>query len=160
MSHKEENKRAKALAASKPKLTVKQIVGILNKEFERFKPLPEETKLRNVYNWIKDIGNVPENWIDKHKARYKKLPIIPERIGILFENYSYGMRVTKRLKLKKAPCSLQYWRQVLLTNERRKFSELLQWLGHDNTDYEEMIKRHQPGISVEHIQLIPKRKLT
>jgi hypothetical protein len=145
MSHKDEKKRTKTLAVGKPKLTAKQIVGILDKEFEKFKTLTEKTKLRNVYNWTKDIANVPQNWIDQHQARYRKPPKIPERIGVLIENYSSGMRVSKKLKLKKAPPSMQYWQQELLPNERKKFLELVQWLGHDSEDYEEMIKRSIPG---------------
>ncbi len=159
MTYSAEMKRARALATSQHKYEAKQIVQILDLEFEKFKTLTKKTKLRNVYRWIKGVANVPGNWIDKHQARYRKLPKLPERIGILFENYSYGMRVTKRLKLKKAPPSMQYWRQVLLPTEREKFLELLQWLGHDREGFEVMIKHYHPGTSTESIRLIPKRKI-
>ena len=135
--------RARELAS---KYKAKQIVRILEIEFKReFEGMSDSSKLRDVYRWIKDENTGPTNWIDKHRARYGKLPKIPKRIGVLIEDYSPRIRVSKKLKLKNAPPSMQYWQQELLPSERKEFLELLVWLGLDSEDYEKMIKRYTPG---------------
>jgi len=149
--------RARELAS---KYKAKRIVRILETEFKReFEGMSDSSKLRDVYRWMKDENTGPKNWIDKHQARYGKLPIIPKRIGVLFEDYSPRMRVLKKLRLKKAPPSMQYWKQVLLPSERKKFLELLQWLGQDAEDYEETIRRYTPGTSSGPIHINRKRKM-
>jgi hypothetical protein len=97
------------------------------------------------------------NWIDDHRLKHNELPLIPDFMAPMVEDYLPGARVSKGMKLKKAPPSAQFWCQELLPSQRDKVLQLVEWLGQNREDYQEMIKRHIPG-SPSPIRIVPKRK--
>ena len=99
----------------------------------------------------------PVNWIDDHRLKHNELPPIPDFMAPLVVDYLPGARVSKEMKLKKAPPSAQFWCQELLPSQRDKVLQLVEWLGQNREDYQEMIKRHIPG-SPSSIRIVPKRK--
>ncbi len=72
-----------------------------------------------------------------------ELPLLPDFIAKLVEDYLPGARVSKGMKL--TIPSAQYWNHVLLPSEREQTLQLVGWLGLDRDDFVEMIKRHTPG---------------
>jgi len=81
-----------------------------------------------------------DNWIVAHKARYGKLPILPDYLVPLVENYSPGRRISKNIKVRS---NLQYWHS-LIDGSKERFLQLLDWLGIDRQGYLQHLRDTAP----------------
>jgi len=112
---------------------------------------------RRDFQGKQGFGKIQEskNWIDDYLHKHGELPLIPDWLAPIVKGYLQGMSVSKEMKLSHSP---PYW-DSLKPSQRKKVLQLVEWLGQDPDDYEELIKRHIPG-SKSDIIVVPKRKLT
>jgi len=139
-----------------------QVLKALQKEFPN-EEMPTERTIRRWRNEkatapMAEVSKTPPtNWIDDWEKQYGELPPIPDFMARLVEDYLPGARVSKGMKLKEAPPSAQFWNHELLHSQRDKVLQLVEWLGQNREDYQEMIKRYIPG-SPPSIRVVPKQK--
>lgn len=86
-------------------------------------------------------AKLPENWIDAHKAKTGKLPPLPDRLASLFRNYSTGQPVSNTMK--PITPSGQTWNE-LPPSQRKKWRQVIEWLGEDPEDYLEHMRQMLP----------------
>jgi hypothetical protein len=96
--------------------------------------------LGEITNRIKQ-DQLPENWIDAYKAKTGKLPLLPDYLVSLFENYSSGQPVSKAMKV--ITPSGQKWNSLRLS-QQNQWRQVVEWLGEDPEDYLAHMRRMLP----------------
>ncbi|MEE8471812.1 MAG: hypothetical protein V3S82_01455 [Dehalococcoidia bacterium] len=136
------------------------IGGSLSVIFLKYFPSPATKRndewIESRLQGLEKLKESPANWIDAHKIETGTLPSLAEELLPLAINCSAGQPISKEIKLTRP--SMQFW-QRLLPSHKEQLLELVEWLGQDQRDYIEMLRRGAPPGDGQQIRLIPKRKI-
>jgi hypothetical protein len=103
---------------------------------------------------IKKQAKPRENWIDAYKARYGKLPLLPDYLRPVCESHPIDQPVSKDMELKTP--SGQLWNSWTPT-QREEWRQLVEWCGKNPEDYLAHMRRMLPKTpsGVERIRYRP-----
>lgn len=82
-----------------------------------------------------------DNWIVAYKARYGKLPQLPNSLLQAVDNYTAGEAISKKMTVRRI--SMQYW-HGLTDDNRNRLLQLIDWLGLDHIEYLQEMKDGAP----------------
>ncbi len=139
--------KQRALELIREGYVAQKIADIISQELKDSPKSPCERTIRRWKNEAEtstnsEVNKTPSlNWIEAYKAKWGELPLIPDWLSKLVKGYFPGQKVSKEMKLNYSP---PYWCS-LLPSQQKQVLELVEWLGQDPDDYEELIRRHIPG---------------
>ena len=95
-------------------------------------------------------NNAGSNWIERHKLRTGHLPLIPQYLSPVIQNYTPNQPITKDIKV--ITPSGQFWNS-LLPSQQEDLVSLIEWLGLNSRDYLAQMRRMLPTNPNNKIQL-------
>ena len=84
------------------------------------------------------------NWIVDYQHRYEgRLPLLPEYLLPIAIGYTQGQPISKSIQVR--PASAQLWNK-LSRSQQKELLQLVEWLGQDQQDYLNGMKRLWPDV--------------